>query len=550
MVTSVSKIRTINNANHPNILKKALSKLICLVEIKPPRMDKYKNLCYYHVGGRILPLSIKNNCCYCDTTSVPKSPENYFTSIKKCLSKHVNSLRNIPRPKFNHLLHNGSTEVLFSDEYAIDIDEHSLYLYSDNSGRDENNEEGFMNKNETYRLNQPINDEKCYKNNALAEQYANFTKNSSNKFVNKEFINIASKLKFNIPFNQTKHTELYTLYKRNSENILTVSDRNLQKCIQEDTIYKFSNSYYTRPDFDVQSHLSRLKDKSNLHKIHIPNSNTSYIDDLIPEPSKNIHISHTTRKTRVPSANYDTLNNLRISVVNVLEKDSMYKIVYTKMGVQIYPFCNVCSIWKRPSITHCDKCKRCVHKFQKHVDIFSNCLGSRNLGYFYVFFFSTIVLSIFHVCICGKYLFYIIMYGKKILHTPDLHSMNILIIYTTFLLISSIFKILIGFYLLLSNSAAIKFIRTEPWKISSIRNKLSQNNPFYNPLNRVNTNYSSKNMKIKMQTDYPTVLPVFPRKMNNVLYQFSLRKLKFVGYNILYNLVIYKQKRYLFLMYL
>jgi palmitoyltransferase len=54
-----------------------------------------------------------------------------------------------------------------------------------------------------------------------------------------------------------------------------------------------------------------------------------------------------------------------------------------------YMVCSDCVVWRPARSRHCQCCDRCVEKFDHHCPWLSNCIGARNLGFFYIFIVCT-----------------------------------------------------------------------------------------------------------------------------------------------------------------
>ena len=55
-------------------------------------------------------------------------------------------------------------------------------------------------------------------------------------------------------------------------------------------------------------------------------------------------------------------------------------------------FCDHCKVHQPYRTKHCDKCERCVHKFDHHCFWMGGCIGELNHGKFWLFlFFQTIL---------------------------------------------------------------------------------------------------------------------------------------------------------------
>ncbi|CAG9310721.1 unnamed protein product [Blepharisma stoltei] len=63
--------------------------------------------------------------------------------------------------------------------------------------------------------------------------------------------------------------------------------------------------------------------------------------------------------------------------------------------------CPDCIILRPPRSRHCHYCERCVSKFDHHCQWVNNCIGSRNLGWFYGFIWSLWISDFLLLYICS-----------------------------------------------------------------------------------------------------------------------------------------------------
>lgn len=59
-----------------------------------------------------------------------------------------------------------------------------------------------------------------------------------------------------------------------------------------------------------------------------------------------------------------------------------------------FQICPECIIKRPPRSRHCQTCDRCVEKFDHHCPWINNCIGARNLGFFYLFLAVTLTLLV------------------------------------------------------------------------------------------------------------------------------------------------------------
>ena len=76
---------------------------------------------------------------------------------------------------------------------------------------------------------------------------------------------------------------------------------------------------------------------------------------------------------------------------------------------EAYLVCPDCVVWRPARSRHCQCCDRCVEKFDHHCPWLSNCIGARNLGFFYAFLLST-ELSLAVAAVAG---FMALLEGKE-----------------------------------------------------------------------------------------------------------------------------------------
>lgn len=67
----------------------------------------------------------------------------------------------------------------------------------------------------------------------------------------------------------------------------------------------------------------------------------------------------------------------------VLNTQSLY------MKYDLSRVCPDCKLFRTHRSRHCQCCDRCVDKFDHHCPWLLNCVGARNLGFFYSFLFVT-----------------------------------------------------------------------------------------------------------------------------------------------------------------
>ena len=90
-----------------------------------------------------------------------------------------------------------------------------------------------------------------------------------------------------------------------------------------------------------------------------------------------------------------------------------------------YMYCKICNIIVRieddvvhcdeeDDVVHCDECNVCVMNYDHHCYWTSKCITNKNIVYFYLFIFGTIVFAVVF-CMCVIYVLYykIVVLNKK-----------------------------------------------------------------------------------------------------------------------------------------
>lgn len=102
--------------------------------------------------------------------------------------------------------------------------------------------------------------------------------------------------------------------------------------------------------------------------------------------------------TSIITINKNNENNHINSTINKdeeLNKHDQYTITQQNIDENLndpFKFCNKCKIEKFLRMRHCEKCERCVHKFDHHCFWIGACVGELNHARFWIFlFFQTIV---------------------------------------------------------------------------------------------------------------------------------------------------------------
>ena len=83
-----------------------------------------------------------------------------------------------------------------------------------------------------------------------------------------------------------------------------------------------------------------------------------------------------------------------------------------RQGAHIYKprYCHTCHIMKPPKASHWGIWDNCVQEFDHHWTFVNNCIGRRNLKYFFLFLNLCIIWAAWFVTMGGIYLFHIVYY--------------------------------------------------------------------------------------------------------------------------------------------
>ncbi|OUM54684.1 hypothetical protein BVG19_g4104 [[Candida] boidinii] len=136
-----------------------------------------------------------------------------------------------------------------------------------------------------------------------------------------------------------------------------------------------------------------------------------------------------------------------------------------------FRFCNSCKCWKPDRCHHCSACNKCILKMDHHCPWFSECIGFKNLKFFFQFLVYTVIYT-FSCSIISGYVLYHFFFLEDI--KLKFFSLNVLFVFFIGLVMFLAVVVFTGFslFLLLKNRTTIesyKFNRIRPSKYGDHR---------------------------------------------------------------------------------
>lgn len=83
-----------------------------------------------------------------------------------------------------------------------------------------------------------------------------------------------------------------------------------------------------------------------------------------------------------------------------------------RQGAHIYKprYCHTCHIMKPSKASHCGVCDNCVQEFDHHCSFVNNCIGRRNIKYFFLMLVLSCIWGLYFLIVGSTYIFHIVYF--------------------------------------------------------------------------------------------------------------------------------------------